>query len=161
MPRRRSTDRDVRATFALVVVTGAAALDGCGGANHSSADRDAILSVMQRGRAALLAGNAHAACSTLTADGRRRALAFASGEAGPRPRTCEAVVRIELEQERRIPTFSADLRRARLAVKSVTGRRAVVRLAVPGRYGPVVQFRLTKTSHGWRIDDSDAVPVGD
>jgi hypothetical protein len=38
--------------------------------------------------------------------------------------------------------------------------RQVRQLKVDKPYGPVVGFSLRKTESGWRIDDSDAVPVG-
>jgi hypothetical protein len=45
-------------------------------------------------------------------------------------------------------------------VVSINNDTAQVRLQVPGAYGPTIEFSLRKTAHGWRIDDSDAVPTG-
>jgi hypothetical protein len=57
-------------------------------------------------------------------------------------------------------SWTPDLRAAKFKVVSINGGNAHVRLEVPGAYGPIVEFSLSKTAHGWRIDDSDAVPSG-
>ncbi|HEY1276357.1 MAG TPA: hypothetical protein VGF25_15715 [Thermoleophilaceae bacterium] len=146
---------------ALVAVAAAVAGDR---AAPPPKQRDAILSVMSRGRDALLAGKARRACSLLTHHGRLQALRFGDADFDDPPRTCRGVVRREWEEEHGPNgglTWSGDLRNSRFRVARVKGRRATVKLKVLEPYGPTVTFRLRKTEHGWRIHDSDAVPYGD
>jgi hypothetical protein len=131
------------------------------------------LRVMEDGRTALLAGDGQAACRLPTRHGRRRALGFQvdfapTGTPVPTkrrgvPQTCEQIVRAESKREHLAdvgPSWTPDLKAAKFNVVSIINDTAQVRLEVPGAYGPTIEFSLRKTAHGWRIDDSDAVPTG-
>jgi hypothetical protein len=158
------------------MVIGLAAWAGCDGgdaAEQGEDDRGAVLRVMDAGRTALLAGDGRAACRVLSAQGRTRALGFQvdfapTGTPVPTerrgvPQTCEEIVRAEWKREH-LPdidqSWTPDLRAARFDVVAIDADDARVRLEVPGAYGPTVEFSLSKTAQGWRIDDSDAVPSG-
>ena len=157
--------------LALACLVGGATAAGGAPEQGSAEERAAILRVMEAGRRALLAGDGEAACRLLTAAGRRRALLYQAdfvpeGTDIPTkrrgvPQTCPAIVRAEwkLEHEPQVDqSWTPDLRIARFSVVSLQGRRARVRLKVPGRYGPSFRFTLLRTERGWRIDDSDAIP---
>jgi hypothetical protein len=130
----------------------------------SAADeRPSVLRLMERARSALLGNRAHEACSLLTRHGRRQALGFRVDFNRGLPRTCVAMVKREWK-EAHIPrvnvSWPSDLRHSSFTVVRLHGAAASVRLRVRKPYGPRVHFRLRKTSEGWRIDDSDAVPQG-
>jgi hypothetical protein len=163
---------------ASAMVIGLAAWGGCGSTANDAAERGedqrgAVLRVMEAGRTALLAGDGQTACRLLTTHGRTRALGFQvdfapTGTPVPTkrrgvPRTCEQIVRAESKREHLPdvnPSWTPDLKAAKFAVVSINKDTAQVRLEVPGAYGPTIEFSLSKTAHGWRIDDSDAVPTG-
>jgi hypothetical protein len=165
-------------TLASVVVVGLAAWAGCGSTANDAAERGAdergaVLRVMEAGRTALLAGDGQTACRLLTTHGRTRALGFQvdfapTGTRVPTkrrgvPQTCEQILRAESKLEHLPdgdPSWTPDLKAAKFKVVSIDDDNAQVRLEVPGAYGPTVEFALRKTAHGWRIDDSDAVPSG-
>jgi hypothetical protein len=165
-------------TLASATVIALAVWGGCGSAANDAAERGAnergaVLRVMEAGRSALLAGDAQTACRLLTTHGRTRALGFQvdfapSGTPVPTkrrgvPQTCEQILRAESKREH-LPdvdqSWTPDLKAAKFSVVSINNDNARVRLEVPGAYGPTVEFSLRKTAHGWRIDDSDAVPSG-
>jgi hypothetical protein len=136
------------------------------------ADREAILRTMKAGRAALLARDAKAACARLTEKGGRRSLAFKvdfdqGGTIPPDsprlPQTCEEIVRREWQAIRECRRcdegWPRDLRRGRFSVVWVRGGPAKVRLAV-GEVRSAAVFWLVKSSRGWLVDDSDALPSG-
>jgi hypothetical protein len=161
---------------AVLALAGACLVSGgavAGGAPQqgSAQERAAILRVMEDGRRALLAGDGETACRLLTARGRKRSLLYQidfvpEGTDIPTkrrgvPQTCPEIVRAEwkLEHDPQVDqSWIPGLRRARFAVISVQGRRARVRLKVPGKYEPAFRFTLLRTERGWRIDDSDALP---
>jgi len=157
----------MRRALALAVL--AAAGVGCGSATDPAAkrgggERAAVLRVMEAGRKALLAGDGKAACRLLTPHGRKRALGFQVDFDHGVPKTCVGIVRAEfrLEHDPDVDqSWTPDLKAASFRVTSLDRDRARVRLTVPGASGPTVEFSLRKTAHGWRIDDSDAVPSGD
>ena len=164
--------------LASATVIGLAAWGGCGSTANDAAEpgddeRSAVLQVMEAGRTALLAGDGQAACRLLTTDGRTRALGFQvdfapTGTPVPTtrrgvPQTCEQIVRAESKREHLPdvgPSWTPDLKAAKFHVVSINHDTARVRLEVPGAYGPTIEFSLRKMAHGWRIDDSDAVPAG-
>jgi hypothetical protein len=159
--------------FALPAVAGCGASADGAPATRSAGERAAVLRVVEAGRRALLAGDGERACRLLTPRGRRRALAFQvdfvpEGTPIPTkrrgvPQTCEQIVRAEhkAEHDENVdPSWTPDLRAAEFHVVSMRGTRARVRLEVPEAYGPTVSFTLVRTSRGWRIDDSDAIPSG-
>ena len=160
------------------MVIGLAVWGGCGSTANDAAEsardeRSAVLRVMEAGKTALLAEDGQTACRLLTGHGRTRALGFqvdfaAAGTRVPIkrrgvPQTCEQIVRAESRREHLPdvdPSWTPDLKAAKFNVVSIDNKTAQVRLEVPGAYGPTVEFSLRKTAHGWRIDDSDAVPSG-
>jgi hypothetical protein len=129
-------------------------LAGC--ADHDE-DR-AIERVLKDARRALLAGDGERACRLLTPDGRQRARAFGSG-------SCEEVVHARRARARREreSSWPDDLREADFEVLSVSDGRASAELRVQDLLGTAIRWRiqLRRTSAGWRIDDSNAVPRGD
>jgi hypothetical protein len=138
-------------------------LGACGGHEED----DAILGVLHDARRAVLAGDGPGACRLLTANGRRRALAFGAELAAPGdspPSSCEDLVRSRRALARRDPSSSwpDDLRKADLEVLSVSDGRAQAELRVQDLLGTAIRWRLQlrKTPAGWRIDDSNAMPVG-
>jgi hypothetical protein len=145
-----------------------------GGSDERAADdRAAVLDVMDAARSAVLAGDAETACGLLTPHARDRVLGFQvdflpTGSPIPSkrpgvPQTCEQMMRAQLQDDRGpdvAPSWSRDLEAAEFEVTAQAGDEARVRLKVPEAYGPSVKFRLIRTVHGWRIDDSDAVPSG-
>jgi hypothetical protein len=168
----------VRPTLASAILIGLAAWGGCGSAANDAAqrgedERRAVLRVMEAGRRALLAGDGQTACRLLTTHGHTRVFGFQvdfapTGTTVPTkrrgvPQTCEQILRAEWRREH-LPdvdqSWTPDLKAAKFKVVSINGGNAHVRLEVPGAYGPTVEFSLSKTAHGWRIDDSDAVPSG-
>ena len=142
-----------------------------GGCDGTSTDRDAVIQVVEAGRAALLEGHVERACGLLTDEGRRRALEYRvdfdqtpRGSLAPDdprvPQTCEEIVRREAAAAR-LPSTTWDeaLRTATFDVVTLSGREAEVALRFPT---PQVDVRidLTLTEDGWRIDDSSAIPSG-
>lgn len=129
--------------------------------------------VMEAAKTALLAGDGRTACDLLTAHGRRRALGFQvdfapTGTTVPTkrrgvPQTCEQIVRAESKGEHTPnvdQSWTPDLKAATFHVVSIDNDTAHVRLQVRRSPGLTVEFSLRRTTQGWRIDDSDAVPSG-
>jgi hypothetical protein len=154
-----------------------AAAIGCGGNGTSqgdapSSDQQAIISVMNDARTALLAGDADQVCALLTAHGQHRAMGFHVdydnyGKIPPNdprlPQNCgEMVDRLyaDAHQDNVNVSWPRDLTDAKFIVGQIANDRAKVTLKVQEAYGPVVHFDVVRTSSGWRIDDSDGVPVG-
>jgi hypothetical protein len=145
-----------------------------GGSDERAADDEAaVLDVMDAARSAVLAGDPETACGLLTPHARDRVLGFQvdflpTGSPVPSkrprvPQTCEQMLRAQLHDERGAdvaPSWLRDLKGRRFEVTAQAGDEARVLLKVPAAYGPTVRFRLIRTDHGWRIDDSDAVPSG-
>lgn len=114
----------------------------------------------------------HDACALLTPHGRRRVLGFNvdyDEEGGippdsPRlPQTCEQLARRELATDRFDrggrdpgPGWVAGMRRVRFVVTKASGTHATV----TATGGSGARLELVKTSAGWRIDDSNAIPSG-
>ena len=147
----------------IALALAALCLGGCGGHEED----DAILSVLHDARRAVLAGDGSAACRLLTTHGRRRALAFGAelgAPGGAQAGSCEELVRSQRALARREPSSSwpDDLRDANLEVLSVSDGRAQAELRVQDLLGTAIRWRLQllKTDSGWRIDDSNAIPVG-
>jgi hypothetical protein len=137
-------------------------LGACGG--HE--DDDAIVRVLHDARSAVLAGDGSGACRLLTAHGRRRALAFGAelGTPGdPQPSSCEELVRSQRALARRDPSSSwpDDLGDATFEVLSASDAHAQAEMRVQDLLGTAIRWRvqLRKTAAGWRIDDSNAIPV--
>jgi hypothetical protein len=165
-------------TLASAMVIGLAASGGCESRANDAAERGedergAVLRVVEAGRTALLAGDGQTACGLLTTHGRTRALGFQvdfapTGTPVPTkrrgvPQTCEQILRAESKREHLAEanqSWTPDLKQAKFTVVAINHDTAHVRLEVPGAYGPTVEFSLRKTAHGWRVDDSDAVPSG-
>ena len=163
----------IAAVLALAVACLVGGATAAGGAPQqgSAQERAAILRVMKAGRRALLAGDGEAACRLLTARGRKRSLLYQidfvpEGTDIPTkrrgvPQTCPEIVRAEFKQEEDPQvddSWRPGLRVARFSIISLQGRRARVRLKVPGKHEPSFRFTLLRTERGWRIDDSDALP---
>jgi hypothetical protein len=156
----------VRALLAAVVVV---ALAGCGG---SAPDKDAVQKLAEKARADLVAGRAEQFCARLSAHGRARSLVFKidfDQEAtippdSPRlPQTCEEVVRRELAAERdpRVdPSWLPKLRDADLRVADVKSTTARIEIVPRGSDSTDATVRAVRTSAGWRLDDSNVIPVG-
>jgi hypothetical protein len=129
-------------------------------------DQDrAIERVLHDARRAVLAGDGSRACGLLTRHGRQRAIAFGAERLGERPPvSCEEIVRDRLALAERDPESSwpDDLREATLEVLSVNDGDAQAELRVQDPFGTAIRWRvrLRKTSAGWRINDSNAVPAG-
>ena len=135
-------------------------------------DLAAVLRVMEAGRDALLAGDDDGECRLLTHNGRQRVLGSRSTSFGGTPaptkrgrvpQTCEQVLRAQARREQlpnADPSLTPDLNAEEFHILSLERDTARVQLKVPGASGPTVEFLLLKTAHGWRIDDSDAVPSG-
>jgi hypothetical protein len=147
----------------IALALAALLLGACGGHDED----DAIMGVLRDARSAVLAGDGPGACRLLTANGRRRALAFGAELAAhgdSRPSSCEKLVRRERELAQRDPRSSwpDDLREADFEVLSASDGRAQVEMRVQDLLGTAIRWRvqLRKTSAGWRIDDSNAIPVG-
>jgi hypothetical protein len=147
----------------IVLALTALCLAACGGHGED----DAIMEVLHDARSAVLAGDGPGACRLLTANGRRRALDFgvepaASGDS--RPGSCEELVRSRRALARRDPDSSwpDDLREADFEVLSVSDGGAQVEMRVQDLLGTAIRWRvqLRNTPAGWRIDDSNAIPVG-
>ena len=119
------------------------ALSGCTGDSGSAEDPgEAILEVVERGRDALLEGDAPEACGLLTERGRRRALNYRVNfdQGGmlaaddPRvPQTCEEIVTAMVQEARTHEglTWDSDLQIARFEVVRRTEASAVVALVLP------------------------------
>jgi hypothetical protein len=147
----------------IALALAALCLGACGGHEED----DAIMGVLHEARSAVLAGDGPGACRLLTPNGRRRALAFGAELAAPggsTPSSCEELVRSRRALARRDPSSSwpDDLRDADLEVLSVSDGRAHAELRVQDLLGTAIRWRLKlrKTPAGWRIDDSNAIPVG-
>ena len=147
----------------IALALAALSLGACGGHDED----DAILSVLHDARTAVLAGDGSGACRLLTTHGRDRALAFGAelgAPGGRHPSSCEELVRSERALAMRDPSSSwpDDLRDANLEVLSVSDGRAQAELRVQDLLGTAIRWRLQllKTGAGWRIDDSNAMPVG-
>jgi hypothetical protein len=114
--------------------------------------------VLNDARRALLAGDGPGACRLLTPHGRRRARAFGRG-------SCADVVRSNRALARRDPevAWPDELRDADFEVLSAGDDRAQAELRVQDLLGTAARWRiqLRRTSAGWRIDDSNAVPSPD
>jgi hypothetical protein len=150
------------------------ALWGCGGGGDSdgggsTADRQAILQVMDQGRSALLKGDAAAACALLTPHGRERTLQYQvdflkEGTRVPStnpqaPQSCGAMVPAVLD-ELGAPLIST-IKSVDFQVVSIdeANHRATVDASRDGY--TEATFRLQELSDdGWRIDDSNDVPSG-
>jgi hypothetical protein len=132
---------------ALIVL---AVLAGCGGDDDDTAATP--VDTMERAKAALLDGDAEAACALLTEHGRQQALAFREKD------TCEANFRAEMNDIGG-DAYRRDVRGATFKVTERSGDRATVRLMS----GPYIEidFTLVKTDDRWLIEDSEAVPYGD
>lgn len=149
----------VAAVCALALSAG-----GCGGSDHRSDDTRALRKLANGARADLLAGRAAAFCARLTPAGRARSLGFRVDFDHRPPRTCEEVVR----RERAVSTARPDvdvawpgqLRAARVRVGKVRSGVAHLDLVLPGHSDSLAGFTARKTSAGWRLDDSNAIPVG-
>jgi hypothetical protein len=163
-----------RTVFVILAIGAVGSAAAGAGVGHSAGDaeRRAILRTMEAGRTSLLARDAKAACARLTAKGRRRSLAFKvdfdqGGTIPPDsprlPQTCEEIVRREWQAIRECrrcdESWPRDLRHGSFSVVSVRDGRAKVRLAV-GDVRSAAVFWLVKSSRGWLIDDSDALPSG-
>ena len=166
--KRCTTRTTKRAGLALMVAVALASSAAC---DERSAERDAVLRVVEEGRTALLEGQANEACGLLTPRGRERALEyrvdFSQTPRGslplddPRvPQTCEAIVTRKAD-EAGMPaaTWDEALREAQFEVASISESAAQVSLRFP-RPAVEVRIELKMTSDGWRIDDSNAVPSG-
>lgn len=151
----------------------ASSLAGCGSSSPAGDDRYAIERVLDDARAGLLRNDGQAVCNLLSAHGRRRSLAYEVDYApeGTRvpttrhgvPRTCEDIVDREWRDEHRgnvDQSWIPDLRRTRFAVVKLARSRARVELRGPTQSSPPPTLTLVKTSAGWRVDDSSAVPTG-
>ena len=124
---------------------------GCGSEEEAGGgDPEQVLDVMEQARAALAEGDGAAACDLLTDAGRERAVAF--DDAG----TCEETVQKARESD---PSSVEDAERARLGEPSIDGDRASVDIEVDEYV--TINVSLARTPDGWRIDDSEAVPVGE
>ena len=123
-------------------------LAGCG--EDEAADREQVVTVMEEARDALVAGDGDAACELLTDAGRERAVAF--DELGTCKETVEAARRSD-------PASVEDAAKARFSEPVIEGDRASVDIDVEEYV--TLNVRLVRTDDGWRIDDSEAVPVGD
>jgi hypothetical protein len=158
--------------LAAVITTGTLVLAGCGSTNREPSDQNdarRIIGVLEKARSALMNNRSHEVCDLLTDHGRTRALGFQVDFAGegtpvpskdPRlPQTCEAIVEREWSDVEGA-SWPIDLRHVSFSVVSVDGSTAKAQLKVDKPYGPVVAFTLRKTTKGWLIDDSDAVPEG-
>ena len=146
----------------IALALAALCLGACGGHEED----DAIMEVLHDARSAVLAGDGSGACRLLTAQGRRRALAFGAelGAPGdPQPNSCENLVRSQRALARRDPSSSwpDDLRDANFEVLSASDAKAQAEMRVQDLLGTAIRWRvqLRKTAAGWRIDDSNAIPV--
>lgn len=134
---------------------------GCG-ESDSDGEREAILAVLDRARDAVLDGRPQEACALMTTHGYLRARNY--GPAYEDTPTCERALRYVIESERGTTspaTYPADtmaLREARFEVLEVDGDRASVSARSRGSEATIV---LRREDAGWRIHDSDVVPVGD
>ena len=130
------------------------ALVGLVGCTEHDEDR-AIEGVLKDARRAVLAGDGQRACALLTRHGRQEARAFGTG-------SCEEVLRARLAAARGDPRsrWPDDLRDATFEVLSAGDGQARAELRVQDVFGTAIRWRiqLRKTSAGWRIDDSNAVP---
>ena len=135
----------MRRLWTIVLLLAAA---GC--ASEDAGDREQVLDVMEQARAALAEGDGGAACDLLTDAGRERAVAF--DDFG----TCEETVRKARESD---PSSVEDAERARLGEPTIDGDRASVDIEVDEYV--TINVSLALTADGWRIDDSEAVPVGE
>ncbi|HEX8744172.1 MAG TPA: hypothetical protein VF712_13665 [Thermoleophilaceae bacterium] len=144
-----------RLSVAALAVVAAA---GCGGSDPPDA-RDEIVRVLDTARDHVLGGRAREACELLTPHGRERSLGY--GRAYEDTKTCEAALGYLIATERDPRVESRDfelLERAEFEVERIEGSDALV-TARAGSDEAVIGLR--KTPAGWRIHDSDAVPVGD
>jgi hypothetical protein len=98
------------------------------------------------------------------AHGARAFGAELSAPGSAHPSSCEELVRSQRALARRDPRSSwpDDLRDANLEVLSASDAGAQVELRVQDLLGTAIRWRLQlrKTPAGWRIDDSNAIPVG-
>jgi hypothetical protein len=154
----------MRAATATLVAS-ALFFGGCGGSGPD--DRDAVLRLAEGARGDLVAGRAESFCARLTPHGRARSLGFKVDfdregtipSKSPRlPQTCEQVVARERKPES--DTWLHTLRAAKLRVSSIDSDSATVELMVPGQPDPLAQVMAVKTASGWRLDDSNVIPVG-
>jgi predicted pyridoxine 5'-phosphate oxidase superfamily flavin-nucleotide-binding protein len=164
----------MRRRFVVAVIATVLAVSGVVAITSANrGDEASILRVLHSGQRALLAGDGRGVCALLTAHGRRRALGFQvdyapEGTPVPTrrpgvPHTCEEIVRREWRdghQPASGSSWTRELRRARFSIVWVRGSGAKATLKLPEPYGASIKLWLRKTPTGWRVDDSNVVPVG-
>jgi hypothetical protein len=158
---------------AVLLAVGLVGLTGCGGgdgdAGEKVADEQAILDVMEKGRQALLSGDAAAACRLLTDHARERTLQYQVDflEEGtpvpstdPRaPQSCEAMVPAVLhELGSPLKSTIDDVKFDVISIDEGEGTATVA--AQEGTYSEATFRLLDVPDEGWRIDDSNDVPSG-
>jgi hypothetical protein len=149
-----------RSGVAAAVLASLLAAAGCGGeSGPDDTDREAILAVLDRARDAMVEGRLEEACGLLTTHGYVRARNY--GPAYEDTPTCERALRYVVESERQTtyPVRTEALRQASFEVLEVKGDQAVVRAVSRGADATIALRR--EPDAGWRIHDSDVVPVGD
>ena len=144
---------------ALVVLV---ALTACGGSDDGdSSDARELRALAQGARSDLLAGRADRFCSRLTGHGRERALAFRVDFDRAPPRTCQQIVRRELAAAADPAvdvTWPSQLRETTFRVGDVGATSARIDLLLRG--STVATVTAANEAEGWRLDDSNVVPVG-
>ena len=147
------------ATLALLVA-------GCGG--DSKPDVEGVRQLAEQARADLVAGREARFCALLTPHGRARSLGFKVDfdeygripSSSPRlPQTCEQVARRE-RSYRTDPSWVPELRDAKLSIVDVRSKTARIEIFLHGRRYPDAVVRAVRTPAGWRLDDSNVIPVG-